>query len=223
VITLYFPKGVACLDDHIRMMDIVAKLSAGAVFSATLLAESQESALTDDLTNLPNARYLRQVFALEVIRSQQASQPMALLELDLDDFRTVNERFGHQAGDQYLVAVGRVLRSHLRERDILVRLSSDEFAAILPLTGFAPAALLVERLPQAVELFSLRLEKDKSIRCGLSAGIALYPQDGESFEDLMVRADFNMYQNKEARRKARQERPRNLLPFPIKKPGSGGS
>ena len=223
VITLYFPKGIPCLDDHTRMMDIVAKLSAGAVFNATLLAESQESALTDDLTNLPNARYLRQVFQLEAIRSQQAAQPMAILELDLDDFRTVNDRFGHQVGDQYLVAVGRVLRSHLRERDILVRLSSDDFAAILPLTGFAPAALLVERLQQAVELFGLRLEEGKVARCGLSAGIALYPQDGESYEDLLVRADFNMYQNKEARKKARLQRPPNILTFPIKSPGSSKS
>jgi diguanylate cyclase (GGDEF)-like protein/putative nucleotidyltransferase with HDIG domain len=222
VITLYFPKGIPCLDDHTRMMDIVAKLSAGAVFNATLLAESQESALTDDLTNLPNARYMRQVFQLEAIRCQQAAQPMAILQMDLDDFRTVNERFGHQAGDQYLVAIGRILRSHLRERDILVRLSSDEFGAILPLTGFAPAALLVERLQQAVELFGLRLEEGKVARCGLSAGIALYPQDGESYEDLLVRADFNMYQNKEARKKARLERPPNILPFPIKSPGTKG-
>ncbi len=222
VISLYFPRGVACLDDHIRMMEIIAKLSAGAIHNSTLFAETQESALTDDLTNLPNTRYLRQVFEQEKIRSQQAGQPMAFLEMDLDEFKAINDHHGHQAGDRYLAEVSRVLRSHLRERDILVRLSGDEFAAILPLTGFAAAALLSERLQQAVDLFSLRLEEGKVARSGISIGISLYPQDGESFEDLMVRADYNMYQNKAARKAARLERPANLLPFPIKNPGGTG-
>jgi diguanylate cyclase (GGDEF)-like protein/putative nucleotidyltransferase with HDIG domain len=220
VITLYFPRGVPCLDDHIRMMDIIARLSAGAVFNSTIFAETQESALRDDLTSLPNSRYLRQVFEQERVRSQQAGQPMAFLEMDLDDFKTINDRYGHQTGDRYLAEISRVLRSHLRERDILVRLSGDEFAAILPLTGFAQAALLAERLQQAVDLFTLRLAEGRVARSGLSVGIALYPQDAEAFEELMVRADFNMYQNKSARKNARLERQENILPFPIKAPGN---
>ncbi len=223
VITLYFPKGVACLDDHVRMMDIIAKLSAGAVFNSTMFAETQESALTDDLTGLPNARYLRQVFEQEKIRSQQAGQPMALLHMDLDDFKLINDRHGHHVGDRYLREISRVLKSHLRERDILVRLSGDEFAAVLPLTGFAPAALLVERLQQAVDLFTIRLDEGKVARAGLSVGIALYPQDGELFEDLMVRADYNMYQNKSSRKNARVELQPNIVPFPIKSPGGKSS
>jgi GGDEF domain-containing protein len=132
VITLYFPKGVPCLDDHIRMMDIIVRLAAAAVHNGTLFAETQESALTDGLTNLPNSRYLRQVFEQEKVRSQQAGQPMAFLEADLDNFKVINDRFGHHVGDRYLSEISRVLKSHLRERDILVRLSGDEFAALLP-------------------------------------------------------------------------------------------
>ncbi|MBI1950773.1 MAG: diguanylate cyclase [Acidobacteria bacterium] len=217
-ITLYFPKGVPCLDDHIRMMDIIVRLAAAAVHNGTLFAESQESALTDGLTNLPNSRYMRQVFEQEKVRCQQAGQPMAFLEADLDNFKVINDRFGHHVGDRYLAEIGRVLKSHLRERDILVRLSGDEFAALLPLTGFAQAALLAERLQQAVDLFRLRLEEGNVARSGLSIGIALYPQDGEGFEDLLVRADHNMYQNKAARKNARLERDPNVLPFPIRKP-----
>jgi diguanylate cyclase (GGDEF)-like protein/putative nucleotidyltransferase with HDIG domain len=220
VITLYFPRGVPCLDDHIRMMDIIARLLAGAVFNSTVFAETQESALRDDLTSLPNSRYLKQVFEQEKVRSQQAGQPMAFLEMDLDDFKAINDRHGHQVGDRYLAEISRVLRSHLRERDILVRLSGDEFAAILPLTGFAPAALLAERLQHAVDVFSLRLDEGKVARSGLSVGIALYPQDAESFEDLLVRADYNMYQNKSARKNSRLERGPNVLPFPVKPTGT---
>lgn len=218
VITLYFPKGVPCLDDHIRMMDIIVRLAAAAVHNGTLFAETQESALTDGLTNLPNSRYLRQVFEQEKVRSQQAGQPMAFLEADLDNFKVINDRYGHHVGDRYLSEISRVLKSHLRERDILVRLSGDEFAALLPLTGFAQAALLAERLQQAVELFRLRLEEGKVARSGLSIGIALFPQDGEGFEDLLVRADHNMYQNKAARKNARLELDPNVLPFPIRRP-----
>jgi diguanylate cyclase (GGDEF)-like protein/putative nucleotidyltransferase with HDIG domain len=220
-ITLYFGKGIALLDDHVRMMEIIARLSSGAVLNSTIFAETQESALTDDLTHLPNSRYLRQVFEQETIRSQQAGQPMAFLEMDLDNFKVVNDRLGHQAGDRYLTEVSRVLRSYLRERDILVRLSGDEFGAILPLTGFAQASLLSERLQHAVDAFSLRLEDGKVARSGLSVGIALYPQDGESFEDLMMRADHNMYQNKAARKTARHTEAPNIIPFPIKTPGTG--
>jgi len=222
VITLYFQKGVPCLDDHIRMMDIIAKLAAAAVFNGTMFAETQESALTDILTNLPNSRYLRQAFEQEKVRSQQAGQPMAFLEADLDDFKTINDRYGHNIGDRYLSEISRVLKSHLRERDILVRLSGDEFAALLPMTGFAQAALLAERLQQAVDLFTLRLEEGKVARSGLSIGIALHPLDGEGYEDLLVRADHNMYQNKAARKNARLLRAPNILPFPIKSPGKTG-
>jgi len=218
VITLYFPKGVTCLDDHIRMMDIIVRLAAAAVHNGTLFAETQESALTDGLTNLPNTRYLRQVFEQEKVRSEQAGQPMAFLEADLDNFKVINDRFGHHVGDRYLSEISRVLKSHLRERDILVRLSGDEFAALLPMTGFAQAALLAERLQQAVDLFRLRLEEGNVARSGLSIGIALFPQDGEGFEDLLVRADHNMYQNKAARKNARLEMDPNILPFPIRRP-----
>jgi diguanylate cyclase (GGDEF)-like protein len=217
-ITLYFPRGVPCLDDHIRMMDIIVRLAAAAVHNGTLFAESQESALTDGLTNLPNSRYMRQVFEQEKVRCQQAGQPMAFLEADLDNFKVINDRFGHHVGDRFLAEIARVLKSHLRERDILVRLSGDEFAALLPLTGFAQAALLAERLQQAVDLFRLRLEEGNVARSGLSIGIALYPQDGEGFEDLLVRADHNMYQNKASRKNARLELQPNVLPFPIRRP-----
>jgi diguanylate cyclase (GGDEF)-like protein len=219
VITLYFAKGVPCLDEHIRTMDIIAKLSAAAVHNNAVPGEDQTSRLTDELTGLPGERYLRQVFGRETIRSQQAGQPMAFLEMDLDHFKTINERHGHHVGDLYLAEVSRVLRTHLRERDVLVRLSADEFAAILPLTGFAKAALLSERLQQAVDIFSLRLGENTVARSGLSVGIALYPQDGESFEDLMARADLNMQENKAARKTARLELSPNIIPFPVRSPG----
>ncbi len=213
VITLYFPVAVPCHDDHIRLMEIIARLAAGAVRNGRMTA-ADASGLTDELTHLPSGRYLKQLFEQETIRSQQSGQPLAILEMDMDDFKALNDRFGQPAGDRYLMEVGRVLRSHLRERDVLVRLQEDEFAALLPGSGFAAAALLAERLQQAVDAFGLRLEETgQTARAGVSIGIAVYPLDGESLDDLLARAMLNRARNKHARHSARAAAP-NVIRFP---------
>jgi diguanylate cyclase (GGDEF)-like protein/putative nucleotidyltransferase with HDIG domain len=219
VITLGFPREAPCQDDHIRIMELIARLSAGAVFNSAVLSETQESALTDDLTRLPNARQLRKAFEQESLRSQQSGQPLALLAMDLDRFKRINDRHGHAAGDLYLKEIARVLRGHLRDRDVLVRLSGDEFAAILPSTGFAPAALLAERLQQAADSFSLKTGGKKPLRAGLSVGVAIYPHDGASLEELLATADAGMYRNKRVRRSARPRPSPNVIPFPLGQPG----
>jgi diguanylate cyclase (GGDEF)-like protein len=108
--------------------------------------------------------------------------------------------------------IGRVLRSHLRERDVLVRLEEDCYGALLPGTGFAAAALLTERLQQAVDGFALKLEDGAAIYAGLSVGIALYPADGETLGELMQRASLNRARNKHGRKLARAASP-NVVPF----------
>jgi diguanylate cyclase (GGDEF)-like protein len=213
VITLYYPSAAPCLEEHVRLMEIVARLAAGAVANGRMAAASGASALTDEVTHLPSARYLEQVFERETIRSQQSGHPFAVLEMDLDFFREVNERFGQEAGDRFLMEVGRVLRSHLRERDVLVRLGEDEYAALLPGSGFAAAAVLAERLQQAVDGFALRVHEDgPPARAGLSVGISIYPLDGERLDDLLQRASLNRARNKHARREARTSTP-NVVPF----------
>ena len=213
VITLYYPKAAPCLEEHVRLMEIVARLAAGAVANGRMASASGAAALTDEVTHLPSARYLEQVFERETIRSQQSGQPFAVLEMDLEAFRGINERFGQAGGDRFLMEIGRVLRSHLRERDVLVRPGEDEYAALLPGSGFAAAAVLAERLQQAVDGFALRLEENgPPARTGLSVGIAIYPLDGETLADLMQRAALNRARNKLARREARTSTP-NVVPF----------
>jgi diguanylate cyclase (GGDEF)-like protein len=195
-------------------MEIVARLAAGAVGDGRLAAAGPQSDLADAVTHLPSARFLRQVFEQETIRSQQSGHPFSLIAMDLDDFKQVNDRLGPQAGDRLLMEVGRVLKSHLRERDVLVRLAEDEYAALLPGSGFAAASLLADRLRQAVDGFVLRIdEAGRTARAGLSAGIAIYPLDGESLDDLMTRATLNQIHDKRARKSARAAAP-NVVRFP---------
>ena len=212
VITVYFPANAPCLDDHVRVMEILARLASGAIHEGRLGLEEGEAGLSDGITHLPNERYLRQAFAKEIVRSQQSGQPLSVVEMDLEDFAAVNRRHGREAGDRLLMEVGRVLRSHLRERDVLVRLGEDEYAALLPGTGFAAAALLTERLQQAVDGFVLRLGEGDAARAGLSVGIAIYPLDGEGVDDLLQRASLNRARNRQARRAAREAAP-NVVPF----------
>jgi diguanylate cyclase (GGDEF)-like protein len=212
VITVDFPANAPCLDDHVRVMEILARLASGAIHEGRLCLEAGEAGLTDDVTHLPNERYLRQAFGKEIVRSQQSGQPLSVLEMDLEDFEAVNRRHGREAGDRLLMEVGRVLRSHLRERDVLVRLGEDDYAALLPGTGFAAAALLTERLQQAVDGFALRLEEGEAARAGLSVGISIYPLDGEGIDDLLQRASLNRARNRQARRAAREAAP-NVVPF----------
>ncbi|HYV20866.1 MAG TPA: HD domain-containing phosphohydrolase [Verrucomicrobiae bacterium] len=212
VITVYFPANAPCLDDHVRVMEILARLASGAIHEGRLGLEEGEAGLSDGVTHLPNERYLRQAFSKEIVRSQQSGQPLSVVEMDLEDFAAVNRRHGREAGDRLLMEVGRVLRSHLRERDVLVRLGEDEYAALLPGTGFAAAALLTERLQQAVDGFVLRLGEGDAARAGLSVGIAIYPLDGEGVDDLLQRASLNRARNRQARRAAREAAP-NVVPF----------
>ena len=219
VITLAYPKSGACSDDDVRVMEIIARLAAGAVHDGRLasVAAGGES-LTDPLTHLPTERFLRQVFEQETLRSQQSGQPLAVVAMDLDDFGALNLRVGQETGDRFLVEVARVLRSHLRGPDIMVRLEGDAFAAILPGSGFAAAALLAERLQQAVDGYTLRTSPEAApARSGLSVGISIYPLDGERLEDLLERAHLNRLRNKQARKAARASAPENVLPF--KSPG----
>ena len=221
-ITVLFAKGIPWLDDHGRIMEIIARLSAGAIQHSSILEETEESSLSDGLTHLPSPRHLRQMFDQEAIRSQQSGRPVALIAMNLDDFNSINERHGHPAGDRYLTAVGKVLRDHLRDRDTLLRLSGDEFAAILPSTGFAAAALLAERLQHSVDLFTLRLEEGRVARSGLSVGIAIHPHDGETLEELLSRADDNLQRNKKGRKSRRAGLSANVIPFPVRSPGGTG-
>ena len=213
VISLYFPAAAPCQDDHVRLMEIIARLASGAMHDGRLSEGGERPALADPITHLPNERFLSQAFDQQIVRSQQSGQPFAVVEMDLDEFGAVNKRFGSAVGDRLLMEIGRVLRSHLRERDVLARLEEDGYAALLPGSGFAAAALLAERLQQAVDSFALRVgEEGPPARAGLSVGISIYPLDGERLSELLERAALNRVRNQHARKEARAQAP-NVVPF----------
>jgi len=154
--------------------------------------------VTDPLTGLLNRRRFEEVIRNEVARALRYG-PLSLLMIDLNFFKAVNDRYGHQAGDEVLKAVARVLRSSCRETDTCARLGGDEFAVILPHTDSAAAAVVRERILTAASQTMVPIG-ERAVRLSLSIGTATLGADASDAERLIAAADADMYRVKQASR-----------------------
>jgi diguanylate cyclase (GGDEF)-like protein len=158
------------------------------------LADLTRQATTDDLTGLPNRRALYQHVA-EVL--SETSEPRALLLLDLDRFKEVNDSLGHHVGDQLLVQVAKQLGGQLRAGDLLARLGGDEFAVLLEHANQERALAVATRLHESLSgAFTF---EDINLHSSVSIGIALFPDHGSDISTLLRRADLAMYKAKSTR------------------------
>jgi len=165
--------------------------------------ELQRLARTDQLTGLSNRRALLELGESLFLASRQRNSPLALLMLDLDHFKSINDRFGHLEGDRALVALAQVLRSELRASDVVGRLGGEEFAMILPDTQPEEAAQVAERIVQQLRRTVLWVrEGDSAPPRALTASIGLANRSAadEHPQQLLERADRALYQAKQAGR-----------------------
>jgi diguanylate cyclase (GGDEF)-like protein/PAS domain S-box-containing protein len=164
-------------------------------------ARIQFMAHHDALTGLPNRVLLRDRFAQALAQARRAKRRVALLFLDLDRFKTINDSLGHPVGDQLLRQTGNRLRQCVREIDTVSREGGDEFLIVLvDLEGPEEAAKVAQRvLARVAEPFPLG---GRSLGASLSVGISLFPDDGEDFDTLHRKADIAMYHSKESGRNA---------------------
>jgi diguanylate cyclase (GGDEF)-like protein len=155
-------------------------------------ARIRAQAYHDSLTELPNREFLQELLAQSLLMARRQRQPLAVLILDLDRFREINDTLGHDVGDQVLRQVGTRLRAALRTSDVVARLGADEFAVILPtITDNHFAVTVVERLRDALRM-PVRIA-DHALDVGASVGIALYPDHGDDAKTLIQRAEVAMY------------------------------
>jgi diguanylate cyclase (GGDEF)-like protein/PAS domain S-box-containing protein len=165
----------------------------------TLQSEEAYRARHDRLTDLPNRFALEQYLPQALARARNNGRVLALGMMDLDDFKPVNDQFGHETGDRLLRELATRLRSRLRAQDFLVRLGGDEFVVVIgdidPDHAISHLQLALSRLHEAVEE-GFEVAPDKLATVGLSGGFALYPKDGEDGDTLLRKADATMYQSK---------------------------
>ncbi len=163
--------------------------------------ELRELAAVDELTKVSNRRHFFDQLSREVCSAARYDTPLAVLMLDFDGLKTINDTFGHTAGDEALCALAQRLVRFSRASDLVARIGGDEFAVILPRTDAQGAQDLSHRLQRAVEDESLPFGEGQRIAIAISCGVAAFPDDAQDAETLLRRADANMYGAKMARRR----------------------
>ena len=195
-IAVYHHGAESYTDDHRRVLDQVARQAAAGVHNTLLFERTQEQAFKDALTGLANPRALQFQVARELARARRTSSPFSLILLDLDDFKVINDEHGHLAGDRALQEVARVLQQTTRPYDTCIRYGGDEFVVLLSSSGAAEAEEQRRRVQEAVAMISLHTEDGREVPLRVSAGTSVFPEDGETYERLLARADRRMYRNK---------------------------
>lgn len=198
-LALYSADLASYTPDHLRLMEAVAKLASDAIANAVHHERAEASVLTDSLTGLPNARALRYRFEDEADRARRHRDSFAVVMMDLDGFKAVNDKLGHQAGDTLLSELGSVLLGQVRSSDFLSRYAGDEFVAILQVSQ-EEVLELSQRIQRAVDRHDFVFAGSKFF-IGLSVGCASFGVDGETLDELLLAADRAMYADK-ARRKS---------------------
>ncbi len=161
-------------------------------------SELVQLALHDNLTRLPNRLLLEDRLSQALKVAQRERSIFAVMFMDLDGFKAVNDAYGHHIGDELLMSATERLRSCIRAQDTLARLGGDEFVLLAVIAGPDDAATLADKLVQSIDApFALSRYE---LRVSLSVGIALYPSDGETERDLLLHADAAMYHTKSAGR-----------------------
>jgi diguanylate cyclase (GGDEF)-like protein len=162
--------------------------------------EAQRLSLTDPLTGLWNYRYLRESLRREVERASRFGRTLAVLVLDLDHFKEVNDTYGHAAGDAVLGEFARRIRIGLREVDVAFRQGGEEFVVLLPETDAYGGAIVAERLGAAVRDRPVSIEMRGSIPVTVSIGVAVFPEHGKTAQEVLQAADDALYAAKNAGR-----------------------
>jgi diguanylate cyclase (GGDEF)-like protein len=176
-----------------------------ALNNARLYATIEAQATTDGLTGLANHRTFYDRLGQELARASRYGAPLSLLMIDIDDFKSLNDTYGHRAGDEVLRVLGGTLRGELRHGvDLPARYGGEEFAVLLPTTDIGDgndggAAALAERLRSLIAATPFVVEgSSEPVHIAVSVGVAAYPDSATNMDELVAKADAALYEAKRA-------------------------
>lgn len=158
--------------------------------------ELRRLATSDELTGLHNRRQLEKVYTHLASAADRHYQLLAVIVMDLDHFKQINDRWGHDGGDRVLVHIAKLFRQHLRGGDWAFRIGGEEFCLLLPMANRAGALIAAETLRRQIAETPCDFE-GRDIPLSASIGVALYPENGKAFEQLLTLADERMYRAKQ--------------------------
>ena len=177
--------------------DFIERLSsrlAIAIENLTIRSQLEKISRTDQLTGLYNRRSLVELLPLEFERAKRYHHPLSILMIDLDDFKQINDHYGHGAGDLVLNTLGNILIDNTRRNDAVIRYGGDEFLVIMPHTDGEQARVVADKILKKTKETSISLSETAKISCSLSLGLATFPAAGiETHEALLNQADQHLY------------------------------
>ena len=182
----------------VELLDSLSLPIASALANAVRIAEAERLSQTDDLTKLHNARYLRQFLLNEIRRARRYQSSVAALFLDLDDFKQINDVYGHLVGSHVLMEMAAVILSSIRDTDAVARYGGDEFVIVLPDTGTELAGQVAERIRQKIIRHNFTGGRRLQLSLTASFGVAAFPKHASSPQQLIACADTAMYEAKAA-------------------------
>jgi diguanylate cyclase (GGDEF)-like protein len=182
-------------------LERAAERIAAVVNNALVFEQTQAESLTDPLTRLPNARQLFSFVHDELARADEQTHPVSLIIFDVDNFKRVNDQYGHDAGNRALCMVARGLSGAVRSTDLCARYAGDEFVVVLSGSDWAAAESKRVQICRAVEQMAFEVRPGVLTRVSVSSGVATLSSECRTYDDLLAEADRRMYDDK-ARRQA---------------------
>lgn len=192
VLNLSHPRPKAFNEDALRLLTLIAGQAAATIQRLLLYEEMRRLAITDDLTGIYNRRHFLERLQNEIERARRYGQAFSLLFIDIDNFKELNDSFGHQLGDRILGELGSILKHWARSSDIVARYGGEEFVVLLPMTDKARGMIAAERLRTRIERHTFYRRKKLTV----SVGVGGFPGDGDSVERLLGCVDEALYMAK---------------------------
>jgi diguanylate cyclase (GGDEF)-like protein len=194
LVALHQPRALG--GSQLNALEAMARLTATGLERVRLFEQLRNAADTDLVTGVHNHRYLQERLRQEVARGARSHSPLAVLMMDLDKFKQVNDRHGHADGDRVLHNIGATIMAQVRTTDIVARYGGDEFVVLMPDTSAERAELVTRRVVDAILERRHELSNGSHVSVGVSAGLAQYPDDGRTTAQLLATADAAMYEAK---------------------------